>query len=113
MDYEYIKVRKGHWINQSNKVPYCSECGEHSDDAESRDGNFCQSCGAIMSKTIEGNIRVLDVDTLQTYGNWRYKGKKATYPWECIACGVYQCDNPVSVCPECGNSMNLPVEEIK
>jgi hypothetical protein len=47
---EVRPVVRAHWEENPGEIPHCSNCGEHSDDAYSRDGNFCQSCGAVMDE---------------------------------------------------------------
>ena len=39
----------GHWIEETSKLPRCSECGTYSDDADREGGGFyCTHCGAKM-----------------------------------------------------------------
>lgn len=101
-----LKVPHGFWVEQPGLIPYCSECGEHSDDAECRDGNFCQKCGAIMDQNVFGYISGGDFS--RVIGKWRHQDPGAAFPWVCGVCGEYQCDNPIHICPSCKTDMQLP-----
>ena len=100
-----LKVPHGFWIEQPGKIPYCSECGEYSDDAECRDGNFCQKCGVIMDQNVFGYIS--DGDFTREIGNWKRQKSGAAFKWVCSVCNRYQCDEPVHFCPDCKSDMKL------
>lgn len=102
-----LPVKHGFWIEQPGKIPYCSECGEHSDDADIRSGNYCQHCGAIMEENRFGYVSEGDYANRQ-YGKWKHQKPNAAFPWVCGVCGKYQCDNPIHFCPECKTDMKLP-----
>ena len=106
-----LNVRQGFWIHKPALSPYCSECGEHSDDADARDAAYCHHCGAIMDRSVAARIIASNGGTPLVFGKWKHQGKGATFPWLCGACGVYQCDNPIHFCPECKTDMELPVEK--
>lgn len=44
---EVATIVHGHWIEELSKIPRCSKCGEHSDDAD-RGAMICPWCGARM-----------------------------------------------------------------
>lgn len=48
-----VPVRHGRWIDEHGSLlPRCSECGEYSDDADTRSGNYCPNCGAKMGADV-------------------------------------------------------------
>ena len=49
---DVAEVRRGRWIFDPGKIPYCSECKEYSDDGD-KGATFCPWCGARMGKEDE------------------------------------------------------------
>ena len=98
------------WIKEPCYVPYCSECGTYSDDADARDGAFCSSCGKRMAKEVL-HIRPEDKKIAKKFGKWEYNVKKVN-GWICGECG-YKRINPIHYCPDCKTDMKLPFAEEK
>lgn len=105
-----LNVRQGFWVHQPTLIPYCSECGEYSDDAAARGAAYCHHCGAIMNLEIVGLLMTSNGIVSQNYGKWKRQDKNCAFPWLCSACGIYQCDRPIHHCPECKTDMELPYQ---
>lgn len=44
----YNSFEYAEWIEEAGLLPRCSSCGEYSDDALNRGGNYCYNCGKKM-----------------------------------------------------------------
>lgn len=44
----YNSNESAEWIEEHGLLPRCSACGEYSDDALNRGGNYCHNCGKKM-----------------------------------------------------------------
>lgn len=44
----YNSFEYAEWIEEGGLLPRCSSCGEYSDDALNRGGNYCHNCGKKM-----------------------------------------------------------------
>lgn len=44
----YNSFEYAEWIEEAGLLPRCSSCGEYSDDALNRGGNYCHNCGKKM-----------------------------------------------------------------
>lgn len=47
----YNSLEYAEWIEESGLLPRCSSCGEYSDDALNRGGNYCHNCGKKMKNS--------------------------------------------------------------
>ena len=47
----YNSFECAEWIEEAGLLPRCSSCGEYSDDALNRGGNYCHNCGKKMKNS--------------------------------------------------------------
>lgn len=47
----YNSFEYAEWIEEAGLLPRCSSCGEYSDDALNRGGNYCHNCGKKMKNS--------------------------------------------------------------